>query len=72
MESAIFNDIIIIFGISIFVLYICNKLHISVIVGFLITGILVGPYGLGFINNPDNINILAEIGIILLLFTIGV
>jgi len=72
MESAILNDIIIIFGISIFVLYICNKLHISIIVGFLITGILVGPYGLGLISNPDDINVLAEIGIILLLFTIGV
>lgn len=39
--------------------------------GFLIAGILIGPHGLGMIGNPTSVENLAEIGIILLLFIIG-
>ncbi len=39
--------------------------------GFLIAGILIGPHGLGLIGNPASVENLAEIGVILLLFIIG-
>jgi CPA2 family monovalent cation:H+ antiporter-2 len=39
--------------------------------GFLIAGILIGPHGLGWIGDPSSVEMLAEIGIILLLFIIG-
>jgi len=39
--------------------------------GFLIAGILIGPHGLGLIGDPSSVENLAEIGIILLLFIIG-
>jgi len=72
MESVLLNDLIIIFGFSIAILYLCHKLNLSIIVGFLFTGVLVGPYGLGLIAAVEQVELLAEIGIIFLLFSIGV
>jgi CPA2 family monovalent cation:H+ antiporter-2 len=37
----------------------------------MITGVLIGPYGLGLIRNTEGIELMAEIGVALLLFTIG-
>ena len=39
--------------------------------GFLVTGVLAGPQGLGLIHAVDQVSVLAEIGVILLLFSIG-
>jgi CPA2 family monovalent cation:H+ antiporter-2 len=41
-------------------------------VGFLLTGILIGPHGLRLIGAVHEVEMLAEIGIVLLLFTIGI
>jgi len=71
METQFLNEIIIIFGIAIAILFISHKLRVPTIVGLLLTGMLAGPYGLGAISNVDEIEMLAEVGIILLLFTIG-
>ena len=72
MEIPLLKDIIIIFGLAIFVLFICHRLRVPTIVGFLLTGILSGPHGLGLIKAVHNVEILAEIGIVSLLFTIGI
>lgn len=50
---------------------ICAKIKIPGILGYLITGLLIGPNGLAFVSNTENISHMAEIGVILLLFTIG-
>jgi len=42
------------------------------LLGFLITGILIGPHGLGKVEDMHDIKILEEIGVVLLLFTIGI
>jgi CPA2 family monovalent cation:H+ antiporter-2 len=44
---------------------------VATLVGFLLTGILVGPHGLGLISAAKEVEVLAEVGVILLLFTIG-
>jgi len=72
MEIPLLKDIIIIFGLAIFVLFICHRLHVPTVVGFLLTGIFVGPYGLGLIKAIHEVEIFAEIGVVLLLFTIGI
>ena len=38
----------------------------------MITGVLTGPHGFGMVNNVESVDALAELGIILLLFTIGI
>ena len=72
MEIPLLYDICIIFGLSIGVLLICHRLSVPSIVGFLLTGLIAGPHGLGLIQADREVEILAEIGVILLLFAIGI
>lgn len=72
MEIPLLKEIVIIFGLTIVVSFVCQKLRIPGIVGFLITGVMAGPSGLGLMESVHDVEILAEIGIILLLFTIGI
>ena len=71
MGMPLLSDIVIIFGLSIMVLFVFSRLRIPAIVGFLLTGVLAGPYGLGLIKAIHEVEVLAEIGVVLLLFTIG-
>nr|WP_094227864.1 cation:proton antiporter [Methanolobus psychrotolerans] len=72
MDLTLFTDIEIIFGFSILILLLFHRIKLSPVLGFLVTGIIAGPHMLGIINEVEQVEILAEIGIILLLFTIGV
>jgi len=66
------SDIVIIFGLSIAVLFIFHRLRLPAIVGFLLTGIVAGPHGLALIKAVHEVEILAEVGVVLLLFAIGI
>ncbi|MGH7808063.1 MAG: cation:proton antiporter, partial [Thermodesulfobacteriota bacterium] len=72
MQIPLLSEIVIIFGLSILVLFICYRLRVPTIVGFLLTGIIAGPHGLGLIKAVHEVETLAEIGVVLLLFTIGI
>ena len=72
MEIPLLKDILIIFALAIAVLLVCHRLRVPSIVGFLLTGLLAGPHGLGLVSAVENVEVLAEIGVILLLFTIGI
>jgi CPA2 family monovalent cation:H+ antiporter-2 len=50
---------------------IANRLRISPLVGYLLAGVAVGPYTPGFVANQTLAHDLAEIGIILLMFGVG-
>ena len=80
MQIPLLQDIVIIFALSALVVFIFQKIKIPPIVGFLVTGLIIGPTGL--INFSSGISIigsenheleyLAEMGVVLLLFTIGI
>jgi len=72
MEIPLLSDMIIIFSLSISVIFVCHRLRVPTIVGFLLTGILAGPHGFALIDAYREVEILAEIGVVLLLFTIGI
>jgi len=72
MELLILNDLLITLALSILVLFICHQVRVPVIVGFILTGILAGPHVFGLIKAVQEVEVLAEIGVVLLLFTIGV
>ncbi|MAS84319.1 MAG: sodium:proton exchanger [Erythrobacteraceae bacterium] len=77
------SDALVILGAAGIVIPLFARFRITPVIGFLLIGILVGPYGLGAltpevawlthvtISEPDSLDIFAEFGIILLLFTIG-
>ncbi len=70
-DLPLLNDLIILLLASVPIAFLCHKLRLPVIVGFMLTGILIGPYGLKLINDVHAVETLAEIGVMLLLFTIG-
>ncbi|EKD69039.1 MAG: hypothetical protein ACD_47C00287G0003 [uncultured bacterium] len=72
MTLGLFKEIFIIFIISMFVLYFCSRMKIPAIVGYLFTGALLGPYGLRLVHATHEVEYLAEVGVVLLLFTIGI
>jgi CPA2 family monovalent cation:H+ antiporter-2 len=57
--------------ISIIFLYVSQAFRIPSIVSFLLIGMLAGPYGFALISDESSIAMFGEIGIMLLLFTIG-
>ncbi|HKZ51670.1 MAG TPA: cation:proton antiporter, partial [Candidatus Acidoferrales bacterium] len=65
-------DLLILFGFASLVAVLLQRARQSTIVAYLLTGMLVGPSGLGLITNRDAIELMAEIGVVLLLFTIGI
>lgn len=50
---------------------IMKKIRFPTIIGFIIIGMIAGPYGLGIVDDVELINLLAELGIIILLFVVG-
>lgn len=70
-ELSVLKILIIVFLISLPIIYIFRKIGLPAIVGFLIAGMLAGPHGFGLVTDVSTISAMAEIGVILLLFTIG-
>ena len=66
------NELVALFLVSVAIAYVCYRLNLVPIVGFLIAGVIIGPNALALVPDQELVDILAEIGVILLLFTIGI
>ena len=71
MDIPFLKDVVAIFGLSSAVIVASHHLRVPPIIGFLLTGILAGPHCLGLVGAVHQVDIFAEVGVILLLFTIG-
>ncbi len=71
MEVPILKEAIIVLAAAIGVFYFSHRLRLSAVTGFILTGIIIGPGGIGLIQDTHSIDVLAEIGVVMLLFTIG-
>lgn len=71
MEIPILKDVVIILGLAVVVLLLFSRIKVPAILAFFISGILVGPHGLGLISSTTDVQFIAELGVIFLLFTIG-
>jgi len=65
-------DIIILLSAAVIAVPLFQSLGLGAIPGFLVAGVVLGPSGLGYIENYDEIAHLAELGVVLLLFVIGI
>ncbi len=52
--------------------FIATRFHLPAIVGYLLAGVAIGPFTPGFVANADIAHELAEIGVILLMFGVGI
>ncbi len=71
-DLGLLRDLLILFGLGVFVVVAVSRLRVPPIVGFLLTGVLCGPHGFGLIRGVEEVEALAEIGVVLLLFTVGI
>ncbi|MEJ2459919.1 MAG: cation:proton antiporter, partial [Novosphingobium sp.] len=83
LYSPVLSDALVILGAAGIVIPVFNRYRITPVIGFILVGLLVGPFGLGrhvfdhpwlsyvTITDPDGLEVFAEFGIILLLFSIG-
>ena len=61
----------VLFGGGMFGAWLMHKINFPTMIGFILIGIIAGPFGLGVVTDTELINLLAEFGIIILLFVVG-
>src|SRR5579872_2309128 len=71
MEYTTLRSILILLAVAVFVVAALRRLHLPAVLAYLATGFLVGPHGLGFIQDNAGTSSLAEFGVVFLLFTLG-
>ncbi|HEX6201389.1 MAG TPA: cation:proton antiporter, partial [Thermoanaerobaculia bacterium] len=62
---------VVVLGAAVAVVFVFARLRLPPIVGLILTGMLIGPSGLALIGDVEQVEVFAEIGVVLLLFTIG-
>lgn len=72
MEFGLLRDLVMLFGLALVTVVVFRRFKLPSIIGFLGTGVLAGPYALGLISDTHQVEQMAEIGVVLLLFTIGI
>lgn len=65
------TDVFVVFVISGAVVYAFHWLSIPPVVGLLAAGVVIGPSALSVVHDTERVQLLAEIGVIILLFTVG-
>jgi CPA2 family monovalent cation:H+ antiporter-2 len=70
-QIPILRDLVVLVAVAIPAVLLAHRLKIPTLVGFLFTGIVIGPHALGFVQDTHNVAQLAEIGAVLLLFAVG-
>ncbi len=72
MSTEYLIDVIILLSAAVIAVPLFQYLRLGVVPGFLVAGLIMGPSGLGYIENSDEITHLAELGVVMLLFVIGI
>jgi len=72
MHVAALQDMVFLFGLAILTVLVARKMTLPSIIGLLVAGMLAGPHALAMVSSAHQVEQLAEIGIVLLLFTIGI
>ena len=65
------KDLVVVFASGLVVVALLGRLRVPSIAGYIIAGVLVGPGALGIVNDVHEVEILAEVGVVLLMFGIG-
>jgi CPA2 family monovalent cation:H+ antiporter-2 len=71
LELIFIETIVLVLGVATAVAYLFRRMRLPSVLGFILTGALIGPQGLALIRDPDMINAISQIGILFLLFIIG-
>jgi CPA2 family monovalent cation:H+ antiporter-2 len=70
-DIAPIRQVLIFLTVVVVMLPLCRRLSISPVLGYLVAGLIIGPHGIGLLANDNSVEMLGELGIVFLLFTIG-
>ncbi|MDH5246987.1 MAG: monovalent cation:proton antiporter-2 (CPA2) family protein, partial [Betaproteobacteria bacterium] len=71
MDSTGFHIALILLGVAVVLVVLFRYLHLPQILAYLAAGVLVGPFGLGWVPDSATTRYLAEFGLVFLMFTLG-
>jgi monovalent cation:proton antiporter-2 (CPA2) family protein len=71
-ETNYLADILILLAVAVIAIPVFQRLRLGSVLGYLAAGAIVGPWGLGFIDQIEEIRQIAEFGVVFLLFIIGI
>lgn len=71
-ELSLLHDLVVIFMAAIAVSLLGARVGLPSLAGMIVAGALIGPHALGLISDPTRVSALAEIGVVLLLFGVGI
>ncbi len=64
-------ELVVTYAIALALILVLSRIRIPPIVSFIVAGAVAGPAGIGIVKTQDDVEMLAEMGIVLLLFTVG-
>jgi monovalent cation:H+ antiporter-2, CPA2 family len=70
-ERTFLRDLVVVLSASFPVLWVCRRLKLPQIVGFLVTGVVIGPHALGWVRETGRVESIAEFGVALILLFVG-
>jgi CPA2 family monovalent cation:H+ antiporter-2 len=70
-EIPVLRELILLAGASLAVVLLFRRLRLPATIGFIVTGILIGPGAFALVHDPAVVSTLAEFGVVVLLFTVG-
>ncbi len=71
MHFELFEELIVVLALAIGIILLFRRFKLPGVLGFIIAGMIAGPHGLGWVAAVEEVEVLAEMGVIFLLFVIG-
>jgi CPA2 family monovalent cation:H+ antiporter-2 len=71
MPPSLLLDLLIAYGAGLLTVLVLHRARIPAVVGFIVAGAVVGPHGLGFVRDEHSVATLADVGVVVLLFSVG-
>ena len=70
-DLSFLRELLIVLAAAVAVILLGRRFKLPAVTGFVLTCVLIGPSGLSLVRNNAGIALMAEIGIVMLLFTVG-
>jgi hypothetical protein len=70
-QLSILKDLVVIIAVAVLGVLLLRRVGVPSLAGFIIAGVIVAPQSIGLISEIHEIEILAEVGVVLLLFSVG-
>lgn len=70
-SDGLMGELAIVVALAVLAALLLHRVRLPPVIGFLVAGAIAGPDGIGLVNNTEDIELIAEVGVVLLLFAIG-